>query len=529
MKAFTAGIIPHRVKSPRANMTIYDLAGHREYYSSHSSILELISKVTPSLFLLLVNLLLSLQDIIAQVYYWSGMIGNVCNKCPQQSSIIVVGTHADCVKDRKKLESLRIQIEKSAQNAIKHLTFVQFKTLNVTSFSKELDDFIALLHHSIDDVRVKCPAISLNCHLMYAFLNDKVPENQDAISLPQLLILLNKENPKFLPTEAAEVSGLLKTLSEKGFIVFFDTNLAEGWIVLRQNTLLEKVNGVLFAPADFDEHIPIASNTGVIPLSVLKSYFPEYNIEMITQFLIRFELCQPISLAPSNTTPQGPHNSSCPDLFFPPLVSASRPNDVIIRSDAYCWQICSIIINQSFSPRFLHVLVSRIADRLPLPAGELCLNPDLQSHNCICTVWSRGISWMSKEGYDVIIEMKEDFQCLLCAVSSSDKSSAYYVKFVTSVIDMIKMASDEFCPLVSRFERIICPSECTSDHTPAEVKCENLKQILLQGSATVMDSTGKKVNVSQWKKIEPQLSNLLGIQIKQGIYMICFVFTCTMS
>ena len=498
-------------------MTIYDLAGHREYYSSHSSILEHISKVTPSVFLLLVNLLLSLKEIIAQVYYWSGMIGNVCHKCSQQSSIIVVGTHADCVKDRKKLEFLCIQIEKSARVAIKQLTFVQFVALNVSSFSKELDIFISLLHQIIEDVRVKCPAISLNCHLMYAFLNHNVPENQDAISLPQLLILLNKENPKFLPTEAAEVSGLLKTLSEKGFIVFFDTNLAEGWIVPHQDTLLEKVNGVLFAPAGFDEHIPIASNTGVIPISVLKSHFPKYNIDMITQFLIRFQLCQSITLAPTNTTPQGPPKSFCSDLFFPPLVSASRPDDVTIHSAAYRWLIRTTSINQSFSPRFLHVLVSRIAHQFPLPAGEHCLNPDLQSYNRICTVWSRGISWMSMEGYDVIVEMMEDFQCLLCAVNSSDRSSAHYVKFVTSVIDVIKNTSDEFCPLVSRVECMMYPSETT----PAEVKCENLKQILLQGSATVMDSTGKKkVNVNQWREVEPQLSNLLGIQFKQGINVI---------
>ena len=85
---------------------------------------------------------------------------------------------------------------------------------------------------------------------------------------------------------------------------------------------------------------------------------------------------------------------------------------------------------------------------------------------------------------------------------------------MSSVIDVIKKASDEFCPLVSRVEWMICPSESTSDHTPADVKCENLKQILLQGSATVTNSTGKKVNVSQWKKKEPQLSNLPGVQIK---------------
>ena len=172
------------------------------------------------------------------------------------------------------------------------LTFVQFIALNITSFSKELGGLISLLHHSIDDVRVKCPAISLNCHLMYAFLNNKVPKHQDAISLPHLLILLNQENPKLLLTEAADVSGLLKTLSEKGFIVFFATNLPEGWIVLRQESLLEKVNGDLFAPASIDEHIPIARNTGVISISVLRSHFPNFNIGYdysVSYFL--FNLC----------------------------------------------------------------------------------------------------------------------------------------------------------------------------------------------------------------------------------------------
>ena len=109
VKPLTAGIVPHHVRSPKANMTIYDLAGHREYYSSHSSILEHISNTTPSIFLLLLNLLLTLKEIAAQLYYWSTMIGNVCNKCPQQSSIIVVGTHADRIKDKRKLKFLGTQ------------------------------------------------------------------------------------------------------------------------------------------------------------------------------------------------------------------------------------------------------------------------------------------------------------------------------------------------------------------------------------------------------------------------------------
>eukprot|EP00731_Ephydatia_muelleri_P001357 Em0001g1357a len=497
-------------------MTVYDLAGHREYYSSHSSILELISNTTPSVFLLLVNLMLTLKEITAQLYYWSAMIGNVCRKCPQQSSIIVIGTHADCVASKRNLESFYSDIEKTARKAIKQHTFVQFTALDITTFSSQnLSNFMALLYDIIGDIRIKCPAISLSCHVMFAFLNDKVPANQDVITLSQLLTLLRQENPKYLPTEAAEVSNLLKTLSDKGFIVFFDTNVADSWIVIRQDTLLEKVNGVLFAPRDFDEHLPIASNTGIIPIAVLKCHFPEpeYNIDMITQFLIRFELCQPITLVPTNTTPQGPLTSRCPDLFFPPLVCAGKPDDVTIPTDAFLWQTCTININQTFPPRFLHVLVSRIADQFPLPAGDMCLDPDLQPYSRSCTVWSKGISWVSEEGFTAVVEMMENFQCLRCAVSTPDKTSIYYSKLILLLIDVISMACDEFCTSVSRVEMIMCPLE-TTDHIEIAVESETLKKVLIKGSTTVRDRIGKIVNINEWMLKEPQLSKLIGVELK---------------
>ena len=452
------------------------------------------------------------------------MIANVCKKCSQQSSIIVVGTHADCISDEGKLEFLRTQIEQVARDAIKQHIFVRFTALNVTSFRGVVfGSFLSLLYSTIDDVRLRCPAISLTCHVMYAFLNDKVPADHDAISLSQLLNLLSQEDPKFLPTDATEVSEHLKVLSDKGFIVFFesDTKLDDSWIVFRPEALLEKVNGVLFAPSNFKEHLPIASNTGLIPISVLKCHFPEpkHNINMIAQFLVRFELCQPITFASTSTNAQGALNcTSCPHLFFPPLVSANRPDNVIIPDNAFIWQICSTNINQSFSPRFLHVLLSRIADRFPLPTMEPCLVPKLKPYNRRCTVWSRGICWMSKEGFSTVIEMREDFQCLLCAVSTSDKSDIHYSKLILSVIKVIKVVCDEFCPSVSRVELITCLPEATSDHVATTVECEALKKIWLQGVSTMADSTGNmEVNIIQWSKMEPKLSHLIGADHKQGI------------
>ena len=295
VKPLTAGIVSHRVQSCKGNMIIYDLAGHKEYHSSHSYLLEAISITTPSLFLLLVNLLLNFQEsIIKQLYYWSAMISNVCRSCHRPSSIIVVGTHVDRITDEHKMTYLRIGIDRIARDAIGRHLFVQFIALNATACDGDsVKSFMSLLHQTNDDVRAKYPAISLSCHVLYAFLNDRVPKALDAISLPDLMTLLENEEPKVLPTRGSEISPLLKVLSDIGLIVFFD---AIGWIVLHQDALLEKVNGALVASEHFPEYLKIASNTGVIPITVLKRHFSMYNTDIIVQFLIQFELCQQISL-----------------------------------------------------------------------------------------------------------------------------------------------------------------------------------------------------------------------------------------
>ena len=113
--------------------------------------------------------------------------------------------------------------------------------------------------------------------------------------------------------------------------------------------------------------------------------------------------------------------------------------------------------------------------------------------------------------------MRDDFQCLTCAVSTSDKTNINYTKHILSVINVITVACDEFCPSVSRVELITCPPEATSDHTATTVECEVLKAILFNGVTTMADSSGEKeVNIVNWREVEPQLSDLLGVELKQG-------------
>ena len=103
-------------------------------------------------------------------------------------------------------------------------------------------------------------------------------------------------------------------------------------------------------------------------------------------------------------------------------------------------------------------------------------------------------------------------------------------KFVLSVINIIAVTCNEFCPSVSRVELITCPPEATSNDVGVTVKCTELKKILLKGIEKVMNSTGKKeVIVSRWREVEPQLPTLLGVHLKQGIHMACllrYIYLC---
>ena len=193
-------------------------------------------------------------------------------ECPQPSSVIVVGTHADKVK-KGYLKDLGAEIEKLARDIFKKQIFVEFIALNVKKQGSDLKTFFHLLNGVNEKVLQRSPAISVSSHLMLAFLNDKVPSDKEAITLPGLLSLLEENKPRVLPTETSEIIALLKTLADKGFIIFLQTTGEDSWIIRDLKTLLEKVNGALFAPSSFKEHLPIASNTGIVPLNVLKGHF----------------------------------------------------------------------------------------------------------------------------------------------------------------------------------------------------------------------------------------------------------------
>ena len=181
-------------------MVVYDLAGHHQYFSSHSASLEAISLNSPAIFLLLQDLRKGPEAMAKKMYYWSPMIDGVCHKCPQQSSVIVVGTHADLLTTPEQLKEKMSHLQSITKMAIGHQILVSVLALNLTKiYSGEMNQFNDLLHRINKDVLSMSPPISMLCHMLLAFLKQNLPDPDiDAISLSDLIVHLKTHGDELL-------------------------------------------------------------------------------------------------------------------------------------------------------------------------------------------------------------------------------------------------------------------------------------------------------------------------------------------
>ena len=162
-------------------------------------------------------------------------------------------------------------------------------------------------------------------------------ENIIAISLRKLCIKLREHDDPSLPSERLVLLQFLTSLSDKGLILFLkNEDDAQSWVVIDRAALLNEVNGVLFAPKEIKHaHQDIASNTGIVPMSVLERLFPKHDINMLIGFLRSLQFCHVLEY---NTLRMFKTNisSSIPLpsdelLFFPSLIHANPPTNIEIK------------------------------------------------------------------------------------------------------------------------------------------------------------------------------------------------------
>ena len=472
VEPLTAGIDAHTFTSHEVgNVVLYDLAGHREYYSSHAAVLENLMLSSPAVFLILFKLILNKEIILKDLHYWFMFIENISKamKSSMKSQIIVVGSRLDELTTS--VDLIRRLVDGIAKKAIRSQEYHGFLPMEChRPGGKGVKEFICMLSESCKVVLDRSNKISFYCHVQYSFLRllKKV-----AISLEELCALLKEHNDPSLPSEISVLIEFLTTLSDKGLILFLRNKESKSWVIIDKTALLKEVNGVLFAPEEIRRvYRNIASNTGIVPLSVLKEAFPNYDIDMLVGFLRTLQFCHIIESSAldcletniSTAIPM-PFDEL---LFFPALIDAKPPTDINIKN-GLGWCLWCPDPYEFLSTRFLHILLLSLAYIycLPLPPqripGKLYIgNPIVEVLARLCNIWTNGIYWEKEVNFKFFVEVSEHNRCVTVLASNKEKTESR--KVFNSVIKIILSLKDQLCSCTSD-EYMVAPNEVANAHT----------------------------------------------------------------
>ena len=283
---------------------------------------------SPAVFALMVDLTKEEKQLSKEIYKWSNMIE--IESSSTTASVVVVGSRRDELSSKPQLLASKCEsVERIAKDALGKQRFAGFVALDSRQLSSEnIKPFLTLLTKSIKDLAVPgVKKMSFSCHLLRAFLRQVVKAK--AISFGSLQERVSHHDALSPFSEPIMLVSSLRILADKGLILFLRNNdrLSSSCIIIDKAQLLQEINGTLFAPRSFKEHRQIASNTGIVPVSLLYDIFPQYR-DILVAMLTSLQFChlvEPALLANISTNLSPKSTTSDELLYFPALVCAERP------------------------------------------------------------------------------------------------------------------------------------------------------------------------------------------------------------
>ena len=506
----TAGIIPTTFRSKIfGNTVLYDLAGQVEYYSSHAAVIRSTVISTPPAFIVVVNLSENEEKISQTLRYWWSFIDNHAARSSAPPQVILVGSHADIVKStggsvQEKMTQMSALLKKLSAS----FHFAGQVALDCRDpASRKLQLFCSLVNKSCTALR-QTADVDLHCHVLYAFLLDKF-KGKAACMVSDVATSI-KETSALLPQKLGSLIPLISTLSDIGllFLVKGGESHESWWVILQKQALLSEMNGVIFAPKSFRQHKDLSWSTGVVPFSKLRNEFPDYNSNMVSEFLTHLEFCfkiedhQTLVLLKDEATNA---EYTSPDVseeyyFFPALVSVENPLHIWEENDAMCckcgWFYQCIRSDQFLSTQFLHVLILRLAFifALQLDPGDCCEDSLFLRRKC--SVWKHGIGWLNWVPIETIVEVGLQYQSVIVMMRCPKGKEAECVQLRSQVIQKVLEVKDEHCIAVKMSESFIHPTDVRYPFTNnvEDVKCYSLTGIarmIARKAVNVLDQRGR--------------------------------------
>ena len=298
----TAGIIPYDIESKAlGRVTLYDFAGHREFYAGHDALLRNSMTASPSIVVLVIDMRGEEGLIRETLQYWFEFINNHSTEGRSESHLVIIGSHIDTLSSSTMKLKLRFLQSITRHHNLDNMLIAGEVMLDCRyAESSSMSQLRSLLSHSCQALRsIETMAITHRSFLMFLF--DKF-EDEPAVKLDvakqEMIHCANAEHYMYLDCViSSNLIEVCEMLNKRGDILFMKNSQQPeiSWIVFDKAVLLSQVNGVIFAPEGFKEHQNISTSTGVVPLSILASLFPGLDRDMICQFLCHLEFCHEIT------------------------------------------------------------------------------------------------------------------------------------------------------------------------------------------------------------------------------------------
>ena len=465
----TAGIIPYKLQHRTlGNIILHDFAGHSEYYSSHSAVIENLLQGSGGVFLIVVNILE--KEAVKQLHQWVTVVRNEAQKALNECHVIVIVSHVDEISNpverrRRKEEIKEIIVRKKCDSV-----FLDCRKLGGSG----LDSFFKKSSIACESIRnTRRNKSSLYDHEMYRLL---VKRKENILTLSDVMSAVKDNNDYVIPDKREDVLDALHSLHSTGLISVLKSE-DKVWVVVNKGILLTEVDGILFAPETFKEHVDIASNTGIVSVSGLTRLFPKYDPDMLICFLKNMELCQELNpfflrmtnlhqLVVEEEEEGGTERRGERLLFFPCLLSTDRPDEMTSEVYQFGWYLQCTREHDFFPPRYFHVLSLRLAFKFSLSKGNEEL---LEKLNRKCKFWSNGLHWFDGYGVGSLVEIVDESQCVLVMMSCEKGYSDNIVSLRRDVIGEVMSVYKNSCPSLKVKELVIDPNELAYPvNTPRE-------------------------------------------------------------
>ena len=235
---------------------IYNLAGHSQYESSHTAVIESLCLQAPAFFILMVDLTISDTRLRKQVYKWAYFLEIQSSRISYRA--IILGSRKDRFSTKPEVLDHKCKVvEQCAKDALGKQHFAGFIALDARQLSSSnIQPFLRLLAKNVNDLIIPRvhDTMSFGCHFLHSFVKENVEEN--AISFQHLQNLVSKNAFLCHLCDPVKLGSTLETIANKGLLLVFRNgkHLPSSCIVVNKVRLLDEVNGILFPPGFSKEH-----------------------------------------------------------------------------------------------------------------------------------------------------------------------------------------------------------------------------------------------------------------------------------